>query len=230
MPQATTTLGTIIARCQNRVGDTTTEIWDGTTFDGGGWSNAINDSIVEILADLYSDNALELFTQLHASTAITMVADTESYNYETAISGDSKTYFAFIKAMWGDYNVRVVPFHVYEQMLDDGAMIATDDRPFMTFWGDGTFLLRPKPAGATPTFTFYYVQIPTELDATGEKPDLNEKCVPLIYPKACGKYWQRRRHYERWQMCEAEYERLYKKIVRPHKHGKRYSIISTDRN
>ena len=231
MPKCTvSTLAVIRGRCQDRCGDTTTRIWS-TTADGGGWSNAINDALVDIYQDIAYYNALALCDNRHAATTITMVADTEDYDYVTAINNDSsKKYYAFVKAMWGDYRVRVLPWFRYHQLLSRGELCPSALKPFMVFWGAKYFKLRPKPAGndATHPFIFYYLQPLTVLDADGEFPDLDERIIPLLYAKVEEKYWRRRHRYELMSIAGREYDKLKKTIIKRHAISKISSIMSMD--
>lgn len=225
MPDATTTLATILDRCQKRVGDDTQSIWT-TTSAGGDWSDAINDAQVDILTDIILYKAWQLCDALDDSLAITIVDDQEIYDWHALIGTGSKTYYAFKKAVWGDYEVHVFPWDRYQQ-LKNGTLTATNERPFLSFNGDGLFYLQPE-ANNGETFTFHFLKVLTVLDGSTEKPEIDERCIPLFYPKVAGKYWQRRHNYERWRMEEQEYERLVKKIIKPFRVFKVSNVIDMD--
>jgi len=229
MPQATTTLSIIRGRCQQRVGDVTTNIWS-TTADGGNWSNAINDSILEILDDIILEKAWNLCDELHDYCNVPLVADQENYDYLSVITGKADVYYAFVRATWDYYPVKVISWGQYQKCINE-EITATIERPFMTFWGDGYFKLRPLPSESDATaFTFYYIEAPITLDADSETPDFHETCVKLLYPKVAAKYWRRRRRFELAQMEEAEYERLKKKIIYPHRQMRTADVITPTRD
>lgn len=219
-------MATIRGKVQNRIADTTTNTWSGTD-----WITFFNDCTYEILNDIIANHAWEVLADaLHASTTITMVADTESYDYYTAITNDSKTFYHFIKATWGTNTpkpVRVIPWNRYEQ-LKLGRVIASQSRPFMAFYGSKTFYLQPTPDGNTETFTFYYLQKPTDVDSTDDKTSLDERTVQLYEPKLAEKYWQRRRRYDLAKMEGANYHKGVREVILPHRRYPMTQIISMD--
>jgi len=224
MPDSTTTCATIMAGCKSRVGDVTTKIWDSTTFAGSDWADAINLAQQEILNDIIRYKAWILCDMLFDSQAITMVVDEDDYDWGAAISGASKAYYAFVDATWGDYKVRVLPRYRYLDLVT-GRICPSVNRPYMVFWADEYFKLRPKPTETTTVFTFNFIKLLTVLDATTEKPQIDERCIPLFYPKVAAKYWQRRRRYELIMMEDNEdprnpgnYQKLRNTIIKPHKH------------
>lgn len=223
MPGATATLAGILSRVQNRVGDTTSSIWT-TTSDGGDWSDAINEAQTEILNDIILHDALELCDALDDSIAITIVDDQEIYDYHNLITvGASKTYYARRNATWGNYDVRKYPWDRYQE-LKNGTVTPSHSRPFYSFYGDGKFYLQPETNNGE-TFTFYFFKVLTVLDAAGEFPQVDDRCIPLFYPKVAGMYWQRRHNYERWRMEDSEYNRLVKKILKPFKKHKIHDVV-----
>ena len=237
MPGSTTTCDTIVTRCQNKLRDTMTgsgAIWDPTTFDGSKWADAINDAQLDIYNDIIRYKAWDLCDMLFDSVDITMVVDQEDYDWGVAISGASKSYYAFVEAYWGDYRVRVLPRYRYWHLVT-GRIQPSIIRPFMVFWGDEYFKLRPKPAETSTTFTFHFVKSLTELDATTEKPQLDERCIPLFYPKILARYWEARRRFELKIMYDnedlrnpGEYQKLRKQILGPHKRYELKDLVTVD--
>lgn len=224
MPDSTTTCATILAGCQSRVRDVTTKIWDATTFAASDWANAINLAQQEILNDIIRDKAWDLCDMLFDSTPITMVVDTEDYDWGAAISGAAKTYYAFVNATWGDYPVIKLPRYRYSDLVV-GRIYPSVNRPYMVFWGDEYFKLRPKPTETATVFTFHFIKLLTVLDATTEKPQIDERCIPLFYPKVAAKYWQRRGRYELVMMEDNEdprnpgnYQKLRNRLFKQYKH------------
>lgn len=223
MPSATTTLATLLSRLQNRVGDTTQGIWS-TTSSGGDWSNAINEAQTEILNDIILYEAWELCDAIDDNITITIVDDQEIYDWHNLITvGASKTYYARRNATWGNYDVRRYPWNRYQE-LKNGTVTPSHARPFYSFYGDGKFYLQPETNNGE-TFTFYFLKVLTVLDASGEFPQIDDRCIPLFYPKVAGMYWQRRHFYERYRMEEQQYQQLVRKIIKPFKKQKIYDVI-----
>ena len=168
------------------------------------------------------------------SVDITMVVDTEDYDWGAAVTAASKSYYAFVDAKWGDYKVRVLPRYRYLDLVT-GRIYPSVNRPFMVFWKDEWLKLRPKPTETTTVFKFYFIIALTTLDATTENPQIDEKCIPLFYPKVAAKYWQRRRRYELAIMEDNEdprnpgnYQKLRNTIIKPYKHYELKDLVSVD--
>lgn len=223
-----------MARVKDRVADTSTSIWDSTTFSGSGWANAINNAQIEIYKDIIKAKAWILCDTLFDSLDITMVVDQEDYDWGGAISTATKTYYAFVDAYWDEFKVRVLPRYRYWHLVK-GRIQPSVIRPYMVFWGDEYFKLRPKPTDAAKVFTFHFIKPLTVRTLTTEKPEIDERCIPLFYPKVAAKYWQRRRRYEFSIMEDNEdprqpgnYQKLRNTIIKPHKHYEMKELLSVD--
>ena len=226
MPQTVLTYADILATCKLRVADTSTAIADSTT-----WYSLINDACQDIIDECIYYKAYELLDCLHEKTTITLVADQEEYGYYALVAADSSKKFGhFVKAMWGDQDVRVVDFHRYQDLLQSGAIPVSEMKPFMCFVGAKKFKLRPIPTGndTDNPFIFYYIQRFTKMSGTSDVPLVDHRCVPLIYPAAASKYWERRRQFDLADRQEAKFLRGVAKIIKPFKKYPMYDVISVD--
>jgi hypothetical protein len=225
MPAATTALSAIRGRCQNIVGDTTTDIWTATA-DGGDWSNAINEAQRDILDDIIKYKAWQLCDALDDSLTITIVDEQEVYDYHALLTTATKTYYAFSKATWGNYQVTKYPWDRYNE-LKNGAVYSCNQKPYMSFHGDGTFYLRPLYNNGE-TFTFYFLKPLTVMDGDSEKPEIDERCIPMIRAKTCEAYYERRKRYKDAMYWANKYEGLVRKILKPMRVFRTNSVVSMD--
>ena len=225
MPQTTSTYAVIKATIQIRVADSATTIADATD-----WYDMINESCQDVIDDCLLYNAWDLLDPLQANTTITLVANQEEYNYITLITADSKTFHAHRKSMWGNYPVRVLDFHRYQDLLHTGSISASENKPFMCFVKTNIFKLRPIPTGndTDNPFIMYYIKKFTKMTGTSDVPLLDHRCIPLLYPKAASKYWRRRRQFDLADREEVNYERGVRKIIKPFKKYPMYDVISTE--
>jgi hypothetical protein len=229
MPAATTPITSLIDRCQRRVSDTTTDI-----MSSANWLATFNTVQHEILNDLIFEKAYPLIDDLHDYVEITMVVDQEEYDWKTAIDNAAKYFYSFMKATWGDYEVREMSIMQYNDLLN-GRLTADIYNPRMIFWSGGKFRLQPKPKDTTDTFYFYFIKELTDAIATSDKPILNEICVPLFVPKMCAVYWRRRKRFDLALVEDNEnmrkpgnYQSMRKRIVKPYKKYSLKRVMSTD--
>jgi hypothetical protein len=228
MPGSTTTCGTVRTDLQFELADSSTNVYTEAEF-----LDVLDLCQLAVYNDIIQARAWILCDALFDSIDITMVVDQEDYDWHGLIGTATKTYYAFVHATWADHPVRVLPRHKYWHLVE-GRIQPSIMRPFMVFWADGNFKLRPKPASTTETFTFYFVKPLTDLATTSSLFQLDERCIPLIKAKFKSKYWERRRRYEMKILYDnddprqpGEYQKLRKKIILPHKRYKMTDIITT---
>lgn len=216
MPVSTTTLTTIKARCQRRVGDDTTKHWSAAE-----WLTVFGEVTYQLLNDLMYVEAVPLFDYLLDNINLTLTADTESVSYASQITTASKTFYKFWKATWDDYDVNMVS-NKDHWMAIQGHRLCSQEVPYMTFSTNGTFLLRPKPQSGTLTnFYFWWVKPITTISALNStKIDLSEPAVPLFVHLVCEEYWLTRNNNEKAQYERDRYNTEFPKIVSPYRQSK----------
>ena len=222
MPQSTTTYATISSQCQNEMGDTGTDIWASATLLS--W---VNEATYDIIDDLMYYRAVPLFDYLLDSVECTLTNDTESVDYDAAISGATKTIYKLWKFTWNDRQVNYLDPDRWWEATEEH-LNPSNDTPYYTFSSDGTILIRPKPTTATTSdFYCWWVKQPTAMTASDSVSSLSEPCARLYRYVVARNYYRGRGNYKLSEYYDGKYEKLLRKILNPYRGGKLYRVQST---